>query len=391
MFPASILERDVLPVRLPGYRPEDLDTLTAAGEVVWVGMGPLGERDGRLALFLADSLPLLFRPAAAAPEGPLHERLREHLAGHGASFFGELLEASGGGLARPALDALWDLVWAGEVTGDSPGALRAFLASRAARSERRRRVATFRSRRQVPPSAVGRWSRVSAHGRGPSPTEQLKALAEQLLARHGVLTRDAVAFEEVPGGFSAVYPVLRALEEAGRIRRGYFVAGRGGLQFAHPGALERLRARRDAEEAGPRSVVLAAADPANPYGAALSWPKTDETRLQRTAGSHVVLVEGALAAFIARGGGDVAPLLPEEEPARTRTARAVARALARWGEATGRPRLGWAAKGRPVLAEGPLAPFFAELGLTRSGPGFQAVGAAIATPGEKDQANKASG
>jgi ATP-dependent Lhr-like helicase len=252
-------------------------------------------------------------------------------------------------------------------------------------------VATFRSRRKVPPSAVGRWSRVSAHGRGPSPTEQLKALAEQLLARHGVLTRDAIAFEEVPGGFSAVYPVLRALEEAGRIRRGYFVAGRGGLQFAHPGALERLRARRDAEEAGPRSVVLAAADPANPYGAALSWPKTDETRLQRTAGSHVVLVEGVLAAFIARGGGDVAPLLPEEEPARTRTARAVARALARWGEATGRPRLGWAAKGRPVLAEGPLAPFFAELGFTRSGPGFQSVGAAVTTPGEKDETNGARG
>jgi ATP-dependent Lhr-like helicase len=391
VFPASILERDVLPARLPGYRPEDLDTLTAAGEVVWVGMGPLGERDGRLALFLADSLPLLFRPAGDAPTGPLHDRLREHLDGHGASFFGELLEASGGGLARTALDALWDLVWAGEVTGDSPGALRAFLSSRAARSERRRRVGTFRSRRQVPPSAVGRWSRVPVPSRVPSSTERMKALAQQLLVRHGVLTRDAVAFEEVPGGFAAVYPVLRALEEAGRIRRGYFVAGRGGLQFAHPGALERLRSRREADEAEPRGVVLAAADPANPYGAALSWPKTDKTRLQRIAGSHVVLVDGSLAAFVARGGGDVVPLLPEEEPARANVARAVARALAGWGEATGRPRFGWATKGGPGLADGPLAAFFTELGFTRAGPGLQATGLALGPVGAPDEGDARPG
>jgi ATP-dependent Lhr-like helicase len=375
VFPASILERDVLAARLPHYRPEDLDTLTAAGEIVWVGMGPLGERDGRLALFLADSLPLLHRPAPEPPEGSLHVRLRDHMAAHGASFFGELLEAAGGGLPRPVLDALWDLVWAGEVTGDSPGALRSFLASRAARSEGRR-IAAFRSRRQVPPAAVGRWSLVPASGSAPSPTEKMKALAEQLLARHGVLTRDAVASEEVPGGFSAVYPVLRALEDAGRIRRGYFVAGRGGLQFAHPGALERLRGEPEAGEAEPLGLVLAAADPANAYGAALPWPRTDATRLQRSAGSHVVLVDGVLAAFVARGGGEVVPLLPDEEPGRTTMGRAVARALQGWGEATGRPRLGWAAKGGPALADGPLAPFLAELGFVRMGPGFQARGAA---------------
>jgi ATP-dependent Lhr-like helicase len=381
VVPASTLERDVLPARLPGYRPEDLDAVTAAGEVVWVGMGPLGDRDGRVALFLADALPLLLRPVADPPGGSLHERLRDHLSRHGASFFGELLDAAGGGLARPVLDALWDLAWAGEITNDAPGALRAFLATRAARSARHRRLGTFRSRRQVPPSAVGRWSRVPVSSRPPSPTERAKALAEQLLARHGVLTRDAVAFEQPPGGFAGIYPVLRALEEAGRIRRGYFVAGRGGLQFAHPGALERLRARRDAAEGEPQALVLSAADPANPYGAAIPWPRTDGTRLQRAAGSHVVLVDGALAAYVAGNGRDVAPLLPREEPARTAVARAASRALSRWGDATNRPALGWVAGTGLPLAEGPLAPFLVEVGFVRSGPGFRLTSAAGGSDG----------
>jgi ATP-dependent Lhr-like helicase len=338
-------------------------------------MGPLGERDGRVALFLADALPLLHRPAADPPKGSLHQRLREHLARHGASFFGELLDAAGGGLARPVLDALWDLVWAGEVTGDAPGALRAFLAAHAARSARHRRVAAFRSRRQVPPSAVGRWSRVPVPPRPASPTERVKALAEQLLGRHGVLTRDAVAFEQLAGGFAGIYPVLRALEEAGRIRRGYFVAGRGGLQFAHPGALERLRARRDPDHEAHQAVVLSAADPANPYGAALGWPRTGETRLQRAAGSHVVLVDGSLVAFVAGNGREVVPLLPQEAPARTAVARAAARALSRWAEATNRPALGWVAGAGPPLAEGPLTPFLVEVGFVRSGPGFRLASA----------------
>ena len=163
------------------------------------------------------------------------------------------------------------------------------------RAERRPRLSAFRSRRQVPAAAVGRWSLLALPRPAPSPTERLKALAEQLLKRHGVLMRDAVAFEAVPGGFPAVYPVLRTLEEAGRIRRGYFVAGRGGLQFADPGALERLRAVRDPDPDSPRAVALAAADPANAYGAALPWLKLAETdadeprsgaRLARTAGAH---------------------------------------------------------------------------------------------------------
>jgi ATP-dependent Lhr-like helicase len=370
-FPASILERDVLPARLPGYRPEDLDTLCAAGEVVWVGLAPLGDRDGRLALFLADDLPLLLPPRAEAPRGDAHDRLREHLSRQGASFFGEILDAAGGGLARTVLDALWDLAWAGEVTNDTPGALRAFLSAHAVRAERRPRVSGFRSRRQVPPAAVGRWSRLPLPRRAPSPTERTKALAEQLLERHGVLTRDAVAFEEVPGGFPAVYPVLRALEEAGRIRRGYFVAGLGGLQFADPGALDRLRARREADAESPEAVVLAAADPANPYGAALAWPRTDDARLARAAGTHVVLVDGAVAAVVSRGGRQVTAFLPEEEPVRSRVAAAAAAALRRWCEASGRPALGWAVGEGPSLGGGPIAPYLAAAGFVPSGPGFR--------------------
>ncbi len=368
--PASILERDVLPARIPGYRPEDLDTLCAAGEVVWIGLEPLGDRDGRLALYLTDDLPLLLPARPEAPLGAIHDAIREHLARQGACFFGELLDAAGGGLAAPVVDALWDLAWAGEVTSDTPGALRAFLAVRAGRADRRGRVAAFRSRRQVPASAVGRWSRIPLPRRAPAATERARALAGQLLARHGVLTRDAVACEGVPGGFSTIYPVLKALEEQGRVRRGYFVAGLGGLQFAQPGALDRLRARREPDPDEPSAVVLSAADPASPYGAALPWPKAEAVRLQRAAGAHVVLVDGEITAFVARGGREVAALLPAEEPARSRAAAASAAALWTWCESSGRPALGWGAEG-PPLAAGPLAPFLADAGFVRSGPGFR--------------------
>ncbi len=378
VFPASALERDILPARLPGYRPPDLDTLCAAGEVVLAGAGPLGSHDGQLALYLADDLPLLHTRAAEPPEGPLHDRLRAHLAERGACFFAELHEAAGGGLVRPVLDALWDLVWAGEVTNDTPGALRAFLSVRAARAEKPRRIGSFRSRRQAPPGSVGRWSRLPAPPKPPSPTERAMALCQQLLDRHGVLTRDAVVAEEVAGGFSALYPILKGLEEAGRVRRGYFVAGLGGSQFAHPAALERLRALREADPEAPLAVVLAATDPANPFGAALPWPNTGDARPMRAAGAHVVLVDGQLLAWIGRGERDLQAFLADEEPARSVGARALARALARWAGRTG-AALGWAAEGGASLANGPLAPFLAAAGFVRSGPGFRMAAAASRT------------
>jgi ATP-dependent Lhr-like helicase len=380
VLPASALEGDILPARLPAYRAADLDALCSAGEVVWVGMGPLGERDGRLALYLAEDLPLLHVPRGESPQGELHGRLRELLRRQGASFFAEI-HAALGGLERALLDALWDLAWAGEVTNDTAGALRAFLAAAASRDSRGRRpLSSFRSRRQSPPSGAGRWSLLAGGGggRAPTPTERATALAQQLVARHGVVTRDAVLAEEVAGGFAALYPVLGALEEAGRVRRGYFVAGLGGSQFADPGALERLRALREtaaeAPDGEPPATVLAAVDPANPYGATLPWPSTAAGRLQRGAGAHVVLVDGTLTAYVSREAREVTAFLPEHEPARARAARAAASALAAWARRVGLGALGWGPGDAP-LSESALAPHLAEAGFVRHGPGFRLIAA----------------
>jgi ATP-dependent helicase Lhr and Lhr-like helicase len=372
--PASVLEVDVLPARLPAYRPQDLDALCAAGEVVWVGVSPLGERDGRLALFLTDHLPLLHAPSAEKPDGPLHVALRDHLARRGASFFAELFTAAGGGLTQPVLDALWDLVWSGEVTNDTPAALRAFLRP-PHRAAARRRGATFRSRRLAPPSAAGRWSLLASArpGHAPRPTERAKALCEQLLTRHGVLTRQAVLAEAVGGGFATLYPVLKALEETGRVRRGYFVAGLGGSQFALPGALDRLRAVRGSPAADGEAdgVVLAATDPANPYGAALPWTPGLAGKAMRAAGAHVVLVDGALAAWMGRGEKDILSALPEDEPARSRVARAVARALASWTARTARHGIAWTTVDGVPVGQSPLAVFLKDAGFIPWGTGFR--------------------
>jgi len=277
---------------------------------------------------------------------------------------------------RTVLDALWDLVWSGEVTNDSPAALRAFLsASGGRRRDRRRPLGSFQSRRPLPPSAVGRWSRLRRPkgAAGPTATEMLAARAAQLLARHGLVTREAVASEGVPGGFAGLYPVLKALEESGRARRGYFVAGLGGSQFADAGAADRLRTQIESP-AESFAVVLAAADPANPYGAALPWPQSPRARLARAAGSHVVLVDGALAAFLPRGERDLATFLPPDEPGRSAVARAVAGALARWTRATGRLGVGWDSVDETPVRESPLAPFLAEVGFVPSGGGVRMRG-----------------
>jgi len=178
-----------------------------------------------------------------------------------------------------------------------------------------------------------------------------------------------------------VYPVLKALEDAGRIRRGYFVAGLGGSQFALPGAVDRLRGVRDASEGDtPAAAVLAATDPANPYGAALPWPE-DAGRAQRAAGAYVVIVDGALAALVSRDAKDVHALLPAEEPARTRVAGAAAGALAEWFGRTGRSMLGWGSQDDP-LNQGALAPFLRAAGFAAIGPGFRLM-TAPSIPGEE--------
>jgi ATP-dependent Lhr-like helicase len=290
--PASILERDVLPARFR-YSPDLLDALTATGEVVWLGRGPLGPRDGRVALYRRDQVPLIaWSLDLDRPDGPVHDALRSRLAARGASFFADLYAAAGGGDPTEILTALWDLVWAGEVTNDTLAPLRGFLLGPGRRPAGRRPTLPSAA---TPRSATGRWYLTSEFPAAPRPTEIAAARAEQLLERYGVVVRDAVAAEGVPGGFSGLYRVWSAMEDAGRLRRGYFVEGLGGTQFALPGALDRLRGG-GAE--GP--VALAAADPANPYGAAIPWPD-HPGRPSRSAGAFVVLVDGRLAVFLERG------------------------------------------------------------------------------------------
>ncbi len=322
--PASDLESRILPSRVAGYDESDLDALLASGAVIWVGGGSIGTRDGKVALFLSEHAALV--PAAPKTDGSTHGRIREVLASRGALFFPQLLAALGGGFAPDVKDALWDLVWAGELTNDSLHPLRAFLRPPAVRHARRRGP----SQRGPAADLAGRWSLVSSYASDTdaTPTERLAARVHQLLERHGVITRELVQHEGAEGGFAAVYSVLRGMEDAGRVRRGYFVAGRGAAQFALPGAVDRLRALRE-PDADPTVVTLAATDPANPYGAALSWPERNTGRKpMRVAGSLVVLVDGVLAAYVARDEHSVLTFMDGEERDIIRMRAAVARALA---------------------------------------------------------------
>jgi ATP-dependent Lhr-like helicase len=292
-IPASVLEADVLPARVEGYRPADLDHLCAAGEVVWAGAGPIGPTDGRVVLAFRDQSHLL-RPPDDPPHGEMHDALRAHLRERGASFWPDLIQAAGTADEQDLLSALWDLVWAGEATNDTVAPLRALL-DRGGRSRRPSRPRPGALRRAGPPAGAGRWSLVTRTE--VTPTALAHARALQLLERHGVLTREAVMAEGVPGGFAGVYQILKALEESGRVRRGYFVAGLGAAQFALPGAVDRLRSAGDEE---PAALVLAATDPAQPFGAALPWPES-EGRPARAGGAFVVLADGRPAAYLERG------------------------------------------------------------------------------------------
>jgi len=367
-LPASILETAILPSRVLGYTPVDLDTLLSAGEVVWAGVEPLGDRDGRVALYLADQIDRLWIPRAAHRLDDKETRIVDYLTREGASFFAPLHDAVGGGYPRDTVDALWSLVWKGVITNDSLYALRGFLAGELRGSRRRResRQAPFRSRRLAPPQAAGRWSMVADLITGAAkPTERAAALAQQLLQRYGVVTRDIAAAEGIPGGFSAVYDVLRAMEESGRIRRGYFVTGVAATQFAMPAALDTLRSLKH-EPDTPEVVRIAAADPANPYGTLLRWPgeRTEPGRgPTRTAGAFVILVNGEATAWIGRGR-QLLVWLPQDEPQLSATASAVASELASMGlliaEINGRPAV-----------DHPIARHLEQHGFTPSPHGYQ--------------------
>ena len=325
---ASLIETSILPARLANYSAGSLDTLIAAGEVVWYGFDSLGEHDGRIGLFLADKLRTLLPPRPTATQetqlSPRELALLEQMARGGATFFAQLHDAVGGGYPGETLDALWSLVWRGLVTNDTFHALRAYVAKPAASSrqpKRQHNLPSFRSRRTTPPSAQGRWSLV------PSPTssatEWSHAFANQLLNRYGVLTRESAANENLPGGFSAIYDVLKALEESGRIRRGYFVAGLGATQFALPAAVDLLRGLRTGPPLEkPEMVILAATDPANLYGSVLRWPASDGgAQLTRSAGASVITRNGELAAYLRRSQPALQIFLPAEEPDRSTAAR----------------------------------------------------------------------
>ncbi|HYW25449.1 MAG TPA: DEAD/DEAH box helicase, partial [Terriglobales bacterium] len=355
-LPASVIERDVLSVRMAGYGPGLLDELVAMGEVVWVGRGALGSGDGRVALYLRADAPRLAPEPAEPPPGELHAKLRAHLELRGASFFRDLYLGAGGGDQEAVLDALWDMVWAGEVTNDTFAPLRAPVGS-AKRSAPARRAPLLRLGQ---PRAAGRWSLVrELLLPAPPSTERLHAEAMTLLQRHGVLTREAVVGEGWPGGFAGLYPVLRAMEEAGRARRGYFVDGLGGSQFALQGAVDRLRAARDADGT---VVALAATDPANPYGAALPWPagEAEAGRMARAAGAFVVLDGGEVRLYLERGGRSLL----------TRGAVDVehVRALAAAAIRTGRVEV-QRVDGAPVR-QSPLAPALIEAGFGQSPRGL---------------------
>lgn len=288
-IPASTLERDVLAARVedPGT---GIDELMLAGDLVWVGHGALGARDGRVALFPRDSLEVLWRgPDPDFEPSEPSQAILAVLADQGASFFRDIYEATGGGDVDECLESLWDLVWAGLATNDTFGPVRAYTRRRRSASGGRRPLSS-----RFPEHAQGRWSLTAGLARNPAgETERTAAWARLLLERHGVVTRRTALVEGVPGGFTTLYPVYRHLEETGQIRRGYFVEGLGGSQFALPGAVDRLRSRQEAALA-----VLAATDPANPYGGVLPWPEVDGVRLARDAGAYVLLHGGTLVAYL---------------------------------------------------------------------------------------------
>jgi ATP-dependent Lhr-like helicase len=309
-LPASAWESIVLPSRVSDYSPVMLDELTSTGEVLWAGQGSLPGNDGWVSLHLAANAPVELTRSTGddAERDPLQTAVLEALSGGGAFFFRQLSNAVGSTDDKALVTALWDLVWSGHVTGDTLAPLRAHLGGPA--RPRLSRVRAYRGRSRPtlpaqagPPTVAGRWSLIPAAEN--DQTVRALATAEQLLERHGVVTRGAVASEGIQGGFSSVYKVLSRFEDAGRARRGYFVEGLGAAQFATGATVDRLRAFIADPDAAPPlvAVTLAATDPANPYGAALPWPKTEGThRPGRKAGSLVVLVDGALTLYVERGG-----------------------------------------------------------------------------------------
>ncbi|AOW94411.1 DEAD/DEAH box helicase [Rhodococcus sp. WMMA185] len=331
--PASALESLVLPSRVADYSPAMLDELTSTGEVLWSGAGNISRKDGWVCLHPADSAPRTLAAPAEMELSDVQQRILETLAGGGAYFFRQLSDTLDGIDDSALVAALWELVWLGRIGNDTLAPLRALLSdtSRTTTSHRspRRppRARVYRSLavpvRTAPPTVGGRWSILPESEQ--DPTLHASATAELLLERYGVVTRGSVMSENVRGGFALMYKVLGTFEDNGRARRGHFVDTLGGAQFSTPPVVDRLRSYADSLEARYTSlpaVTLAASDPANPYGAALPWPKRGDDsaghRPGRKAGGLVVLLEGELVLFVERGGRTV--LTFSDNPGVLRTA-----------------------------------------------------------------------
>jgi ATP-dependent helicase Lhr and Lhr-like helicase len=357
----------VLPRRVGAYSTTWLDALCASGEVVWIGAGALGRSSGRVALYFREDASWLGPPPfrGERPTGEVRDRIRERLRA-GACFWSDLLvdvpEADGAELQ----EALWDLAWAGEVTNDAFAPLRAprlsLVRAEKARTSRRR----FGARRSPrTPQVIGRWSLTDPlFAAAPAHGERARALAEVLLERYGVVTRETVRAEGIAGGFSALYAELSKLETLGTARRGYFVESLGGAQFALSAAVERLRALRTDEKQG-GALVIAATDPANPYGAALPWPKREYNGRgpARVPGAHLVTIDGEPVLFAEKNGRNLVPLADHDDETR----RAALEALA---EHVRKGRIRQLAVERfdgEAVVGSPMEPILIELGF-RQGP-----------------------
>jgi ATP-dependent Lhr-like helicase len=324
----SELERAILPARLPQFEPRQLDERGALGQLVWVGLEPLGEHDGRVMLYRRERVGLL-REMPTVPDGlpPLALAVLEQLETRGASFFRELVVACGSPPEGELLGTLWDLVWAGLVTNDTFQPLRALL------EPNRRRAAHSQLLRR----SAGRWSLVKGLlSEPPDFARGAQARILMLLERYGIVSREVVRAEGLSGGFEALYPVLRAMEEAGRLRRGYFIEGLTGAQFAFPGAVDRLRSA--GAPVGKCSLaLLAATDPANVYGSLLPWPALTSSagsRPRRKVGAVVALIGGVPVLYLDRRGDLLTFKVVQERELVLRAAKALAQIAA-----TRRPRM----------------------------------------------------
>ena len=377
---ASELEREILPARIAGYRPEDLDNVMASGQVMWLGLEQIGNRDGRIALYLNESLPLLLPPSELRGEVPAlterAEKIKTFLLQNGASFIATIHSAIGG-FPGDTRDALWELVWSGEITNDTFHPLREL---RRSQETKREKSGSFpgappgspeflrRMRSRSGATAQGRWSLIRQHIAEPINVTQWSAnMAQQLLVRHGIVLRETAIAENIPRGYPTIYPALKTMEDGGWVRRGMFVAGLGAAQFAMPAAVDMLRSLRT-EQDKVEVLFLAATDPANPYGGLLPWPRRSDEVLQRdlsqpeaifsssaangnspetpvstsstpavesasrsmsrSSGAGVILINGKLTAFLRRRNPEIQVFLPDSEPERTRYARELARKLA---------------------------------------------------------------